>query len=93
MRAIEVFRKNGYKQRCNTRDVMIYDLKVKDRYATLPETILFSKCGKSVKEIQFLTDNPENYTSLGTTCFYLDSEMLQAINKQIEEIEEKLRTN
>ncbi len=29
MRAIEIFRKNGYRQRCNTRDIMIYDLKEK----------------------------------------------------------------
>ncbi len=93
MKAIEIFRKNGYRQRCNTRGVMIYDLKIKDKFSILPETILFSKGGDSVNAVEFLTDNPENYTHLGTTSFCLNSEMLQAINKQIEEIEAKLSKN
>ena len=57
----------------------------------LPDTILFSKGIKNVESVQFITDNPEKYISTGTFCFGLTNEMLQAINKQIEEIEEKLK--
>lgn len=93
MRAIEVFRKNGYKQRYNSNSVMIYDLREKEKDSVLPKTILFSKGIQTVYRVQFITDNPEEYISSGTFSFELTNEMLQAINKQIEEIEEKLRQN
>lgn len=91
MRAIEIFRKNGYRQRYNSNNVMIYDLREKKEYSMLPDTILFSKGIKNVESVKFITDNPEEYISIGTFCFELTDEMLQAINKQIEEIEEKIK--
>ena len=91
MRAIETFRKNGYIQRYNSNFAMIYDLKKKEKYSTLPDTILFSKRLKSVERVKFMTDDPEEYISIGTFCFGLTKEMLQAVNMQIEEIEEKIK--
>ena len=88
MRAIEIFRKNGYRQRYNSNNVMIYDLKKKEKYSSLPDTILFSKGIKTVARIEFITDNPKEYISMGTFCFEFTNEIWQAINKQIEEIEE-----
>ena len=90
MRAIEIFRKNGYRKRYNSDHVMIYDLREKKEYSTLPDSILFHKGIKNVEHIKFITDNPKEYISRDTFCFELSNEMLQAINKQIEEIEEKL---
>lgn len=90
MRAIEIFRKNGYRQIYNSNNVMIYELRKKRKYSKLPDTILFSKGIDSVERIEFSTDNPEEYISTGTFCFNLTNEMLQAINKQIEEVEENL---
>lgn len=89
MRAIETFRKNGYRQRCNDSKVLIYDLRYKEKYNTLPDTILFSKGDKTVNHVEIITDTPEEYISTGTFSFELSNEMLKAINKQIEEIEEK----
>ncbi len=90
MRAIEIFKKNGYRQRCNNRNVMIYDLREKKKYSALPDTILFEKGIENVEKVEFITDNPKEYISTGTFCFNLTNVMLQAINKQIDEIEEKL---
>lgn len=90
MRAIEIFRKNGYKQRCNDSRVMIYDLKKSEKYADLPDTILFSKGIKSVDNIEFISNEPEQKMFLGTVSFCMSAEMIQAVHKQIYEIEEKL---
>lgn len=89
MKAIDIFRKNGYRQRYNDRNTMIYDLIEKEKDSTLPDTILFSKGIKNVSKISFSTDNPEKYIHLGTYSCNITNEILQAISKQIQEIEEK----
>lgn len=88
MRAIEIFKKQGYKQRYSDERVIIYDLKVKARFNALPSTILFYKRNNTVSEVEFATDNLEEYTHIGTFSFNINKEILQGINKQIEEIEE-----
>lgn len=82
MNAIEIFRKNGYKQKYRNNRCVIYDLKNKDEYDTLPDTIVIEKGGVNV---QLCTDSIEKYTRLGTFSFYLTKELLQAIQQKMEE--------
>ena len=56
----------------------------------MPDTILFSKGIEIVERVEFITDNPKEYITVGTFSFDLTNEILLAINKPIEEIEEKL---
>lgn len=90
MKAIEIFKKQGYRQRYNDKNVIIYDLKVKARFNALPDTILFYKGDNNISEVEFATDNLEEYIHTGTFSFNINKEILQGINKQIEEIEGKL---
>lgn len=62
----------------------------KKKYNAMPDTILFSKGIEIVERVEFITDNPKEYITVGTFSFDLTNEILLAINKQIEEIEEKL---
>lgn len=82
MKSIEIFRKNGYKQRHDDNNCVIYDLKEKLEYSLLPDTIIIRK---GSKEIEFETDSIEEHTSLGTFSFCLNKELLQAIDKKLEE--------
>ena len=82
MKPIDIFRKNGYRQRYNDNRCVIYDLKNKDENDILPETITIQKSGV---DIQLCTDSIEKYTSLGTFSFYLTKELLQAIQQKMEE--------
>ena len=91
MKAVYLFKKKGYKKRCESKNSVIYDLVQKENNKILPDTILFSKGLDSVSRIEFLTDNPDKYILIGTFSFEFDSDMLIAINTQIKEIEEKLK--
>lgn len=82
MKLIEIFRKNGYKQRYRDGHCVIYDLKEKDKYNTLPDTIIIDKNGVN---IQLCTENIEEYTHLGEFRFSLTKELLQAIERMMEE--------
>lgn len=90
MKAIEILKKQGYRQRYNDKNIIIYDLKVKARFNALPDTILFYKGDNNISEVEFATDNLEEYTHINTFSFNINKEILQGINKQIEEIEGKL---
>lgn len=79
MKPIEIFRKNGYKQRYRDRHCVIYDLKENSR---LPDTIIIDKNGVN---IQLCTENIEEYTHLGEFRFSLTKELLQAIEQTMEE--------
>lgn len=87
MKSIELFRKIGYKRRYNNNSCVIYDLKQKSQHELLPDTILVHK---NSKEIEFVTDTVLKYTHLGSFSFVLNKDLLQALNKQIEELENKL---
>jgi len=82
MKAIDIFRKNGYKQRYKDTGCVIYDLKNKEENDILPDTITIQKNGV---DIQLCTDSVEKYTSLGTFSFYVTKELLQAILQKMEE--------
>lgn len=82
MKPIEIFRKNGYKQRYKDSHCVIYDLRKKDEYNTLPDTIIIKNNGAN---IQFCTENIEEYTHLGEFGFSLTKELLQAIERKMEE--------
>lgn len=85
MKSIELFNKNGYKQRYNDKHCVIYDLEKENNKGVLPSSILIEKPSK---EIQLVTDDIEKYTNLGTFTFVLNKELLEAINSTIKEIEE-----
>lgn len=91
MKAVYLFKRKGYKKRCEDNNILIYDLVEKENNTILPDTILFRKGIESVSRIEFLTDNPDKYIHIGTFSFDFDSDMLIAINTQIKEIEEKLK--
>lgn len=86
MKPIEIFRKNGYKQRYRDSYCVIYDLKKKDEYNTLPDTIIIKENGVN---IELCTENIEEYTHLGQLSFSLTKELLQSIEQKMGEYNEK----
>lgn len=85
MSSTKLFRKIGYKQRCNNNSCIIYDLKERAKDSLLPDSIIIRK---NNKEVEFESDYIDEHTFLGTISFLLSRELLQAINKKIEELEE-----
>ena len=85
MKAIGLFRENGYKQKYNDDHCVIYELENREEREILPDTIIIRK---GSKEVILQSDYIEERTSLGTVTFGLNKELIQAINKKIEEIED-----
>lgn len=85
MSSIELFRKAGYKQNYNDNRYIIYKLKERTKYSLLPDSVIINK---SSKEVKFESDYIDEHTYLGTISFLLSRELLQAISKKIEELDE-----
>lgn len=84
MKSIELFRKAGYKQRYNNYRITIYDLKEKEEYSSLPDTIIITKNNNDIELTKNISDFEKRY---GDGSIILNKELLQAINKKTEENE------
>lgn len=85
MKSIELFKENGYKQKYNDEYCVIYELEKREEGEILPDAIIIRK---GSKEVILQSDYIEDRTSLGTVTFGLNKELIQAINKKIEERED-----
>lgn len=85
MKSTELFRKAGYRQRYKDSCCVIYDLKEREEFEILPQSIIIKKY---TKDVQLFTTHAEDYIHSGIFTFGLNEELLQAITKKLEEFEE-----
>lgn len=78
MRINEKIKKYGYRKSYKKGNCLIYDLKNKEKNDELPERIVING-----SEIQFITDNIEGCTFLGTFTFRIPNELMQGISETI----------
>lgn len=69
----------------NDEHCVIYEIEKREEGEILPDAIIIRK---GSKEVILQSDYIEERTSLGTVTFGLNKELIQAINKKIEEIED-----